>query len=95
MERIETTILQNLIFSEEYSRKVITFIQPDYFEDRNEMSFWSFKYVSIKKLFFAAPLPLKNKEPLKSDIFALVNIESPDSIMRIWFSGRCYILNKP
>ena len=36
MERIETTILQNLIFSEEYSRKVIPFIQPDYFEDRKE-----------------------------------------------------------
>ena len=36
MERIETTILQNLIFNEEYSRKVIPFIQPDYFEDRNE-----------------------------------------------------------
>ena len=30
-----------------------------------------------------APLPLKNKEPLKSDIFALDNIESPDSIMII------------
>ena len=36
MERIETTILQNLIFSEEYSRKVIPFIQPDFFEDRKE-----------------------------------------------------------
>ena len=36
MERIETTILQNLIFNEEYSRKVIPFIQPDFFEDRKE-----------------------------------------------------------
>ena len=36
MERIETTILRNLVFSEEYSRKVIPFIQPDYFEDRSE-----------------------------------------------------------
>ena len=36
MERIETTILQNLIFNEEYSRKVIPFIQSDYFEDRKE-----------------------------------------------------------
>ena len=36
MERIETTILRNLIFDEEYSRKVIPFIQPDYFENKTE-----------------------------------------------------------
>jgi replicative DNA helicase len=36
MERIETTILRNLIFNEDYSRKVIPFIQPDYFEKRSE-----------------------------------------------------------
>ena len=36
MERIETTILRNLIFNEEYSRKVIPFIQPEYFEQRTE-----------------------------------------------------------
>ena len=33
MERIETTILRNLVFNEEYSRKVIPFIQPEYFTD--------------------------------------------------------------
>ena len=36
MERIETTILRNLVYNEEYSRKVIPFIQPDYFESRTE-----------------------------------------------------------
>ena len=36
MERIETTILRNLVFNEEYSRKVIPFIQPDYFEQRSD-----------------------------------------------------------
>jgi len=36
MERIETTVLRNLVFNEEYSRKVIPFIQPDYFEQRTE-----------------------------------------------------------
>jgi len=36
MERIETTILRNLIFNEEYSRKVIPFIEPLYFESRSE-----------------------------------------------------------
>ena len=36
MERIETTILRNLVFNEEYSRKVIPFLKPDYFEQRTE-----------------------------------------------------------
>jgi archaellum biogenesis ATPase FlaH len=36
MERIETTILRNLIHNEEYSRKVIPFIEPTYFEQRTE-----------------------------------------------------------
>ena len=36
MERIEQTILRNLVFNEEYSRKVIPFIQPDYFEKKTE-----------------------------------------------------------
>jgi len=36
MEKIETTILRNLIFDEDYSRKVIPFIQPDYFENKFE-----------------------------------------------------------
>lgn len=36
MERIETTILRNLVFNEDYSRKVIPFIQPNYFEQRTE-----------------------------------------------------------
>ena len=36
MERIETTILRNLVYNENYSRKVIPFIQPNYFEQRTE-----------------------------------------------------------
>ena len=36
MDRIETTILQNLIYNEEFSRKVIPFIEPDYFENKSE-----------------------------------------------------------
>jgi len=36
MERIETTIIRNLVFKENYSRKVIPFIQPNYFEKRTE-----------------------------------------------------------
>ena len=36
MERIETTILRNLICNENYSRKVIPFIEPTYFLQRGE-----------------------------------------------------------
>jgi len=36
MERLELTILKNLIFNEDYARKVIPFIQPDYFESKSE-----------------------------------------------------------
>ena len=36
MERTEATILRNLIYNEDYSRKVIPFIQPDYFEEKAE-----------------------------------------------------------
>jgi replicative DNA helicase len=36
MERIEETILRNLVFNETYSRKVIPFIQSDYFEKKTE-----------------------------------------------------------
>ena len=36
MERLELTILRNLVYNEDYSRKVIPFIQPEYFEQRSE-----------------------------------------------------------
>mgnify|MGYP003324678122 FL=1 len=36
MERIETTILRNLVFNEDYARKTIPFIQSDFFEERSE-----------------------------------------------------------
>lgn len=34
--RTELTILKNLIFNNDYSRKVLPFIKPDYFSDRTE-----------------------------------------------------------
>ena len=36
MERIETTILRNLVFNEEFARKTIPFIQSDFFEQRTD-----------------------------------------------------------
>ena len=36
MDKVEILILRNLIYNEEYLRKVIPFIKPDYFEDPNQ-----------------------------------------------------------
>ena len=36
MERLETTILKNLLSDEEYTRKVVPFLKSDYFHDRSE-----------------------------------------------------------
>ena len=32
METIENTIIQNLVTNEEYTRKVLPFLKPDYFD---------------------------------------------------------------
>ena len=44
MDRLEQSILKNLIYNEEYTRKVLPFIQPDYFSDVTEKNI--FKEVS-------------------------------------------------
>ena len=36
MNRLEQTIIKNLIYNEEYVRKVLPFIRPDYFSDNAE-----------------------------------------------------------
>ncbi len=49
MERLELTILRNLLYDENYSRKVIPFIQPDYFEQRSEkLIFQEIVYFIVK-----------------------------------------------
>ena len=36
MEKVEFLVLRNLLFNEEYARKVIPFIKSEYFEDPNQ-----------------------------------------------------------
>jgi len=36
MDKVEILILRNLLYNEEYLRKVIPFIKPDYYEDSNQ-----------------------------------------------------------
>jgi len=40
--RIETTILKNLIYSEDYTRKVLPFIEPEYFSDNKDKTLFKF-----------------------------------------------------
>ena len=36
MEKVEFLILRNLLYNEEYVRKVVPFIKAEYFEDFNQ-----------------------------------------------------------
>ena len=36
MDKVEFLILRNLLYNEEYVRKVLPFVKGDYFEDRNQ-----------------------------------------------------------
>ena len=36
MEKVEFLILRNLLYNEEYVRKVLPFLKADYFEERNQ-----------------------------------------------------------
>ena len=36
MDRVETTVLRNLLFNDEYCRKVLPFILPEYFDNLHE-----------------------------------------------------------
>ena len=36
MDRLEQTILKNLIYNDEYARKVLPFIKPEYFSSSSE-----------------------------------------------------------
>ena len=40
-ERIEKTTLKNLLYNEDYTRKVLPFLKPEYFEDRSELIVFS------------------------------------------------------
>ena len=41
MNRLELSILKNLIYNDEYARKVLPFIQTEYFSDNNERTIYS------------------------------------------------------
>lgn len=73
---IERTILSNLLFNEEYNRKVIPFIKSDYFQDYTERVVYELiddyvkKYNSFPSL-EALAIDLSNKEGLNDQTFRI------------------------
>ena len=71
-QKIETTILNNLIFNEEYTRKVIPFIKEDYFQD------------GVEKVLFRTITSYVEKykvNPILVDEFwRLMGINSPEDV---------------
>ncbi len=67
MERLELTILRNLVYNEDYSRKVIPFIQPDYFEEKTER----IVFEEVTKLKFSIKKSAYLKYPSK-DKFTII-----------------------
>lgn len=49
MNKIETTILRNLVHNDEYLRKVIPFLKPDYFTDNNDKIVFNLVSDFVKK----------------------------------------------
>jgi replicative DNA helicase len=72
MTRTEQTILKNLIYNEEFSRKVLPFIQTDYFSDRTEklihqeVNSFILKYNSLPT-FESLVLSVKEKNGLQDE----------------------------
>ena len=52
MERIERTALKNLIYNEQYCRKVLPFIKEEYFSDRLEKLLFQEMRLNILKIMF-------------------------------------------
>ena len=82
--RIETTILSNLVYNEEYTRKVIPFLKEDYFQDGVEkiifQTIWAYaeKYKSnptIDALVIDVQDKALNEEQYKKSIDYLSEIE--------------------
>ena len=73
MERIERTILSNLIHNEEYTRRVLPFVKEEYFSDRLEKVLFSEIYKFVNKY-----NNLPTKESLSIEINSNKNINEDE-----------------
>ena len=89
MDKIETTILKNLIFNETYCRKVLPFLKPEYFSERTEKVVFEeiakflskYENLATKEVLF---IEVENRKDLSEDdnkqINQLIyNLEEDDS----------------
>jgi len=93
MKNIERTILANLICNDEYARKVLPFLKPDYFQDNNEkivfdeISKFAMKYSKLPtKTSLQVELGTRkdlNEQQFK-DISELVTTLSTDDVDSQW-----------
>jgi len=74
MEKVENLVLKNLIHNEEYARKVIPFIQKEYFEDQpsrilyEEISAFIINYDQLPTR-EAVSIEIENREDLNEQTF--------------------------
>ena len=68
-EKIEHTILRNLFCNEEYTRKVIPFIKPEYFVKREEQLLYQEVFNFIEN--YKNP---PTKDTLINFVFSFINI---------------------
>jgi len=70
--KLETTILKNLIYNEEYLRKVLPFIKPEYFSERTDRTIFN-EITSFTETYNSAPtiealtLAIKERRNLTND----------------------------
>jgi len=93
MDKIETTILKNLIFNEEYCRKVIPFIKPEYFGEKIERVVFEeiakflsqYENLATKEILF---IEVDNRRDLSEseskDIVTLIDNLNPDETSLDW-----------
>ena len=92
-DRIESTILTNLIYNEEYLRKVLPHIEPDYFDNRiervlfEEVSQFIAKYDKLPSQEIIS-IEIKNRTDLTqdeySDALKIVSLLVPQEINQSW-----------
>jgi len=74
MEKVENLVLKNLLYNEEYARKVIPFIKGEYFEDPSnkvlyeEISSFIVKYDELPSK-EAVSIEVENREDLTESLF--------------------------
>ena len=95
MERIERTVLSNLIHNEEYTRRVLPFIKEDYFSDRLEKILFTEIYKFVNKY-----NALRSKEALSIEMNGSTSINEDEYIRedggvklnRSWSAAKTYNL---